>query len=475
MTCLRSIAISLLVLQAAVISRCDEPYTCDSDSVLPPGLVREIRKYAPIVNQIIDAVVYGAEQNVTYDELAKFVDTFGARPSGSQSLENSIDYMFELLRDQGLDFVHLENASVINWQRGHEEAWMVKPRKKKMDMLGLGNSIPTPHGGIEAPVLVVESFEDLEANAGKAMGKIVVFNEEFVSYSKTVKYRVQGASAAAKVGAVAALVRSVTPKSVNSPHTGYMKYDEDTTKIPTAAITIEDAELLARMQGRGIEPIVRLVMGAKSLPPAPSRNTVAEIRGQVKPDEIVLLSGHLDSWDVGQGAMDDGAGAFISWRALAILRKLGLKPRRTLRCVLWTGEEMGTAGAIAYFSRHFDHERHFMNLVMESDSGTFRPLGLGFSSSNDRARCIAAEVLRLFAPINATRLTLGASTPDLSLWIKEGIPGASLSTANEKYFIFHHTEGDTMSVLDRRELDLCTALWAAASFVFADLSVRLPR
>ncbi|KAK8763391.1 hypothetical protein V5799_033999 [Amblyomma americanum] len=383
--------------------------------------------------------------------------------------------MFELLRRRGLDFVHLENVSVVNWQRGHEEAWMVKPRQKKMDILGLGNSVPTPPGGVEAPVLVVQSFEDLEANAGKAAGKIVVFNQEFVTYSKTVKYRVQGASAAAKAGAVAALVRSVTPMSVNSPHTGYMMYDEDTTKIPTAAVTIEDAELLARLQERGIEPVVRLVMGAKSLPQAPSRNTVAEIRGQSKPDEVVLLSGHLDSWDVGQGAMDDGAGAFISWRALAVLRKLGLKPRRTLRCVLWTGEEINTAGATEYFRRHFDRERHLVNLVMESDSGTFRPLGLGFSSSNDRARCIAAEVLRLFAPINATRLTLGASAPDLSLWIKEGIPGASLSTANEKYFIFHHSEGDTMSVLDRRELDLCTAVWAAASFVFADLSVRLPR
>lgn len=351
----------------------------------------------------------------------------------------------------------------------------MKPRRKKMDMLGLGNSVATPPAGIEAPVLVVRSFEELEANADKAVGKIVVFNQEFVSYSKTVKYRVQGASAAAKAGAVAALVRSVTPMSVNSPHTGYMMYDEDTSKIPTAAITIEDAELLARLQDRGIEPVVKLVMGAKLLPPSPSRNTIAEIRGQDKPDEVVLLSGHLDSWDVGQGAMDDGAGAFVSWRALAVLRKLGLKPRRTLRCVLWTGEEINTAGALAYFSRHFDNERQFMNLVMESDSGTFQPLGLGFSSSNDRARCIAAEVLRLFAPINATRLTLGASAPDLSLWIKEGIPGASLSTANEKYFIFHHSEGDTMSVLDRRELDLCTALWAAASFVFADLSVRLPR
>lgn len=465
----------LIVFHAAVTTRSEDQYACDSDTLLPRRVVREIRSYEPIVDKIIDTVVYGDEQNVTYDELAKFVDTFGARPSGSKSLEDSIDYMFDMLRGQGLDFVHTENASVVNWQRGHEEAWITQPRLKRMDILGLGNSVSTPEGGITAPVLVVGCFEELEEKSSKAKGKIVVFNQEFVTYAKTLKYRVQGASAAAKAGAVAALVRSLTPMSINSPHTGYMTYDENTTRIPTAAITVEDAELLARLQERGSEPVVKLVMGAKSLPPAVSRNTIAELRGNSKPQEVVLLSGHLDSWDVGQGALDDGAGAFISWRALAVLRRLGLRPRRTLRSVLWTGEELHTAGALEYFRRHFTHERDLMSLVMESDSGTFRPLGLSFSGSNEQARCIVAEVLRLFTRINATRLTLGASAPDLSSWIKEGVPGASLSTANEKYFIFHHTEGDTMSVLDRHELDLCTALWAAASYVFADLSMRLPR
>ncbi|XP_049520785.1 LOW QUALITY PROTEIN: carboxypeptidase Q-like [Dermacentor silvarum] len=418
-------------------------------------------------------VVHGDEQNVTYEELATFVDTFGARPSGSKSLEDSIDYMLDVLRMHGLDSVHAEKAGVINWQRGHEEAWMMEPRMKRMDILGLGNSVPTPAGGITAPVLVVGSFKELEKKSRQ--GKIVVFNQEYVSYEDTVNYRTHGATAAAKAGAVAALVRSVTPLSINSPHTGYMEYDENTTRIPAASITVEDSELFARLQARGIEPVVKLVMRAKLLPPAVSRNTIAEIRGKSKPEEVVLLSGHLDSWDVGQGAMDDGAGAFISWRALAVLRRLGLKPRRTLRCVLWTGEEQGITGALDYFRRHFAREHHLMNLVMESDSGTFRPLGLGFSGSNGRARCIVAEVLRLFASINATQLALRASEADVSPWNEKGVPALSLSTANDKYFYFHHTEADTMSVLDRHELDLCTALWAAASYVFADLTIRLPR
>lgn len=472
---LRQLSCLLLVIHATVHSAAGDDYTCDASRVLPEKLVKEIRSYAPVVNKIIETVVRGPEQNVTYDELAKFVDTFGPRPSGSKALEDSIDYMFDLLRAQGLDFVHPENVTIMDWRRGHEEAWIVKPRLKKMNILGLGGSVPTGTEGIEAPVLVVNCFDDLKANAAKAQGKILVFNQEFVTYGKTVTYRVRGASEAARVGAVAALVRSVTPMSIYSPHTGYMTYDPDVTKIPTASITVEDAEMLARLQDRGIEPVVRLVMGAKTMPPAPSRNTVAEIRGKDNPEEVVLLSGHLDSWDVGQGAMDDGAGAFVSWRALAVLRRLGLQPRRTMRCVLWTGEEQNTLGSNQYFHRHFKREQNLMNLVMESDSGAFLPVGLGFTSSNEVARCMAAEVVRLFASINATRLILGASVPDLKLWVKQGVPAASLNTANEKYFVFHHTDGDTMSVLDRRELDLCTALYAGAAFVFADLSERLPR
>ncbi|KAL1444634.1 hypothetical protein MTO96_029736 [Rhipicephalus appendiculatus] len=424
---------AVLVLDAAVVTQSQNQYRCHGNTALPRRLVREIRSYKPIVEKIIDMVVYGAEQNVTYDELAMFVDRFGARPSGSKTLEDSIDYMVDILP----------------WAR--------------------------QQGGITAPVLVVKSFEELKRNARKAKGKIVVFNQAFVSYDKTVKYREHGATEAAKAGAVAALVRSVTPFSINSPHTGVMEYGKNTPRIPTASITLEDAELLARWQDRGIKPVIKLVMGAKRLPPGVSRNTIAEIRGRTKPKEVVAVSGHIDSWDVGQGAMDDGAGAFIAWRALAVLRRLGLRPRRTLRSILFTGEEQGITGAMDYFERHFPHERNLLNVVMESDSGTFRPLGLAFSGSNKRARCIVAEVLSLFASINATLLTLGVLEPDLEPWIKQGVPALALNTADERYFYFHHTEADTMSVLDRHELDLCTALWAAASYIFADLSIRLPR
>uniref|UniRef100_A0A6B0VBK3 Carboxypeptidase Q n=1 Tax=Ixodes ricinus TaxID=34613 RepID=A0A6B0VBK3_IXORI len=467
----------LLTCQAAGTSVPDHPpYSwCNNSTQLSDRLVAEIRGYGPVVAAIIERVMQGPEQNQTYEELANFVDRFGARMAGSRNLENAIDYVVALLERRGLDAVYTEEAEVPHWVRGNESAWLLKPRLQRLNILGLGGSVGTPPEGIMAPVLVVKSFDELRAKAHQARGKIVVFNEDYTSYPSTVAYREDGASAARQAGAVAALVRSVTPFSIGSPHTGWMTYGENNAaRIPSACITVEDAEFLERLQQRGVEMKIQLVMDAKNLPHTTSRNTVAELRGSTVPDEVVLVSGHLDSWDVGQGAMDDGGGAFIAWRALAVLRSLGLRPRRTLRCVLWTGEEEGIWGGRAYYKRH-QREAPNMNVVMESDMGTFRPLGLMLASANPTARCMAEHVLGLMGALNATRLRLGDDGPDTKQWVERGVPGATLDTANEKYFYFHHTDGDTMTVEDPVNLDLCTAFWAAVAFVFADLSERLPR
>ncbi|XP_037500265.1 carboxypeptidase Q [Rhipicephalus sanguineus] len=479
MACPSAVLQLLLLLAAGAAWAADDQqvYTCNATQLLSPELVAEIRSYAPVVQSIIDYVLRGPERNRTYEELAKFVDRFGARISGSRNLENAIDYMVELLGRQELDRVYTERVAVPHWVRGNESAWIVRPRMQKLNMLGLGGSVGTSPNGITAPILVVRSFEELQSNASKARGKVVVFDEEFVSYGRTVEYRENGAAAAERAGAVAALVRSVTPFSIGSPHTGWMNYERGEPRIPCASITVEDAQLLRRLQDRGIEVHVHLIMDAQNLPLTTSRNTIAELKGTTMPDEVVLVSGHLDSWDVGQGAMDDGGGAFISWRALALLRRLGLRPRRTLRALLWTGEEEGVWGGRAYYERHGGRPeaRRLLNLVMESDLGTFRPLGLRLAATDPRARCMAAQVLRLFGSINATQLTLGPDGPDIQPWVDAGVPGASLDTANKEYFYFHHTDGDSMTVEDPTNLDLCTALWAASAFVFADLSERLPR
>ncbi|XP_067039144.1 carboxypeptidase Q-like isoform X1 [Acropora muricata] len=433
----------------------------------------EVASHQEDAQKIIDFLTKGPGKGEVYNRLASFVDTFGNRVAGSSNLERSIDYVLAELKKDGLDNVHGENVMVSHWVRGKESAQMIMPRNQTIALLGLGSSVGTPTDGITAEVLVVTSFDDLRAKAPEVKGKIVVFNEKWVNYPVTVAYRSKGASEVAKLGGLASLIRSVTPFSIYSPHAGQQSYEKGVRKIPTACITIEDAEMMARMTARGTKVVVNVKMEAKSLPPAVSRNTVAEIRGSKYPEQVVLVSGHLDSWDVGQGAMDDGAGAFISWKALSVIRQLGLKPKRTMRMVMWTAEEEGVLGAQEYYHRHKASNGNF-SLVMESDYGTFTPLGLLFKGS-EKAAAIMREVMKLLQPINASELILGPVSGDIVFWVNEGVPAGSLKTANSKYYFFHHTSGDTMAVEDPDSLDLCTALWAVVAYTVADLEDMLPR
>ncbi|XP_008579292.1 PREDICTED: carboxypeptidase Q [Galeopterus variegatus] len=283
----------------------------------------EIASYGDIAKAIINRAVYGESQNRSYERLALLVDTVGPRLSGSENLEKAIRIMYQNLQENGLDNVHLEPVKIPHWERGEESAVMLEPRIHKMSILGLGSSVGTPPEGITAEALVVTSFDELQRRAPEARGKIVVYNQPYVNYSRTVQYRILGAFEAAKAGALASLIRSVASFSIYSPHTGIQEYQEGVPKIPTACITVEDAEMMSRMASRGIKIIIQLKMGAKTYPDADSFNTVAEITGRKYPEQVVLVSGHLDSWDVGQGAMDDGGGAFISWEALSLIKDLG--------------------------------------------------------------------------------------------------------------------------------------------------------
>ncbi|XP_054897852.1 carboxypeptidase Q-like isoform X2 [Poeciliopsis prolifica] len=443
-----------------------------SNETTKKDVAAEVGRYADVAKRIIELAVFGAAQNRSYRRLADFTDAIGNRVSGSQNLEMAIKYMYNAMKQDGLD-VHLEPVKIPHWVRGKESAEMIMPRTKSLAILGLGSSVGTPPEGVEAEVLVVRSFEELKHRASEATGRIVVFNQPFISYSETVAYRSFGASEAAKVGAVATLIRSITPFSINSPHTGWQDYQEGVKRIPTACITVEDADLMWRLAQNKQKIVVRLIMGAQTLPDADSFNTVAEIRGWQHPEQVVLLSGHLDSWDVGQGAMDDGGGVMISWEALSLIKDLGLRPRRTLRAVLWTAEEPGGVGAQQYFNLHKENISNF-DLVMESDLGTFTPMGLQFLGSEE-ARKVMQEVTKLLAPINVTKLETDAEGMDIFLWMQAGVPGASLHVEDSRYFWFHHTEGDTMSVQDPHDMDLCSALWAVVAYVVADLEDMLPR
>lgn len=338
-------------------------------------------------------------------------------------------------------------------------------------MLGLGGSIATPPGGIRAEVLVVSSYDELEARADEAGGRIVLFDVPFTTYGATVQYRAGGAIAAAKVGAVASLVRSVTPNSQQTPHTGNSSYEDGVRKIPHAAITVEDSELIHRMQDRGERVEVLLKMEAETLPDAPSRNVMAEIVGSEFPNEVVVFGGHIDSWDVGQGAMDDAGGVVAAWEAIRLMKKLGLRPRRTIRAVGWTSEENGGPGGPTYASDHAD-EDHV--LAMESDAGTFKPLGFGFTGS-DRAFEMITDIATLLDPIGSGTITRGGGGADIGPLMATGVPGMGLNVDGTKYFWYHHTDADTIDKLDPDEVALCVATMAVIAYIVADMPERLPR
>jgi carboxypeptidase Q len=426
--------------------------------------------------QAADSLIGAATgDSAAYVRLGRLVDTFGHRLSGSASLEAAIDWILSEMKTDGLQNVRGERVMVPHWVRGAESADLVKPRMAPLRMIGLGGSVGTPKGGITAPVLVVNSFDDLRSRASEARGKIVLFDAPFTSYRETVHYRVESASAAARAGAVASLIRSVAPFSIRSPHTGVMHYDSTVGRIPAAALSVEDAEMLHRFQDRRQPVVVRLRMGARTLPDASSRNVVAEVTGRDRPDEVVVLGGHIDSWDVGQGAMDDGGGAVAAWEAVRLIHRLGLRPRRTIRVVLWTNEENGGMGALAYRDAHAGQlENHV--LAMESDNGAFTPYGFRFSGS-DAALARVQQVAALLQPIGANKVSREKESPeaDIAPLVERGVPGVGLDVERSRYFWFHHSDGDTLDKLDPAELARCVAAMAVMAYVVADLPDPLAR
>lgn len=427
-----------------------------------------------VFGRIPDRIVAAStNSDFAFNRLATLCDTFGPRLSGSTNLEAAIDWVLRELRSDGFENARGEEVMVPHWVRGEESAELIEPRAHRMAMLGLGGSVGTPPEGITAEVLVVDGFEDLQRRASEATNRIVLFDLPFTDYGTTVSIRVRGAIEAARLGAKASLIRSVGSYSMQTPHTGMMRYDPAVSRIPHAAITIEDAAMLHRMQKRGQRVVVRLKMDARDLPQAKSRNVVAEIPGREHPEEIVLVSGHIDSWDVGQGAMDDGGGVLIAWESLRVIKKLKLQPRRTLRLVLWTNEENGVAGARAYREAHKAELPNHV-LAIESDRGPFTPKGFAFTGGN-LAMGYVRQFSRLLAPLNAAYIESGADGTDILSLIPDGVPCMDLLVEPSKYFWFHHTHADTVDKLNSADLNLGIAAVAVMAYAVADYPVRLPR
>lgn len=417
--------------------------------------------------------------------LSELCDGIGHRLSGSKALEKAVRWAQQRMQEDGLDRVWLQPVRVPHWVRGEESAVMVEPGPQTLSILGLGRSVGTPRSGITADVVVAGSFREFAAMPDDAIrGKIVLWDVPFTNYGATVRYRGAGARRAAARGAVATLVRSVGPVSLRTPHTGSMSaYVDSFPKIPGAAVSIEDAAMMRRLLERGERVRVRLRMEARTLADALSHNVIGEIRGRELPDEVVLVGGHLDSWDVGQGAHDDGGGCVISMEALRLIRALDLRPRRTLRVVLWTNEENGLRGAEAYRdSLHSAAGRHVA--AIESDGGVEAPIGFAVqinranSDSVDAARtALAVERMRplgaLLQGLGAQRVTDNGGGADIGPLMEQGVPGIAHRTVGTHYFDWHHTASDMMDKVDPTELRQNVAAMTVMAWMLADMPGRL--
>jgi hypothetical protein len=440
--------------------------------VLPSFLLAQdtqnlTEKYRETAGKLIDAAL---ADNGGMDKLSYLCDRIGNRLSGSPALEKAIAWAAAQMKQDGLVNVVTPAVKVPHWVRGNESASIIEPVNKPLTILGLGGSIATPKKGITAGVVPVSTFEELDKKGKAIEGKIVLFNVPYEGYGRTVTFRTAGASRAARLGAVAMLVRSITPVSLQSPHTGALEYAPGIPKIPAAAVTIEDATLMQRLVDAGNNVVVHLEMEARTLPDADSANVIGEIPGSEKPEEIVVIGGHIDSWDVGAGAQDDGSGIVTALQAAYLIHKLGLQPRRTLRVVFWTNEENGGMGGEAYRDWVGDQIKNHMAAI-EMDGGAEKPAGFGISGRSEMQGMLARlrEIGKLLDRIDAGSIQPGGGGADIAPLMRDGVPGLAVRTSGAHYFDWHHTRADTTDKVKLEDLRANIAAMAVMAYILADM------
>ena len=423
-----------------------------------------------------------AEETVSqgaWRKVAWLSDRIGARLSGTPQAEQAVTWALDEFRRDGLARVRAEKVMVPRWIRGAIDARVTAPVSQPLAALALGMSVGTPEAGLEAEVVEVDSFEAMRALGDKVRGRIVLFNRvtradpHGAGYGENGNLRYRGPSEAARQGAVAVLVRSLGTQTARLPHTGSLGYLDDAPRIPAAAIAAEDADLIHRLLLGGDPVRVSLRLGCKTLEDVASANVVAELRGRTRPDEIVLIGAHLDSWDVGTGATDDGAGVAITMEAMRLLRTLGLRPKRTVRAVLFMNEENGVRGGRAYAA---DHEAELAQHVaaIESDSGAGRPLGFNIDAGDgglDLMRALAQPL----AGLGVLDIRAGHTGTDIGPMRPKGVPTLSLQQDMTHYFDWHHTEADTLDKVDAGELARNAVAMAYIAWALADSDATLPR
>ena len=426
------------------------------------------------IDKTYDRLIKGAfSSSDGMTQLTSLCDDIGHRLSGSKELEEAVKWGAAEAKKIGLENIRLQPVMVPNWKRGNESLELLHPKNEKMPMLGLGMSVGT-NGFMEGEVHVFSSFEDLQ-KVDQVNDKIVLFNAPFTTYGKTVRYRSQGANKAAEKGAKAVLVRSVTPSSLQSPHTGGLRYKNE-KKIPAAAISIEDAERLARWYNRGIVPQVKLYMEAEQFPDAQSHNVLADIKGVTYPQQVVVIGAHLDSWDVGQGAQDDGAGVVIVLQAAKLIKSLQQPPKRTIRVILYTNEENGLKGAQEYANSVTDPTTHFA--AIEADIGAGAPSHFSYQLPKamkiedfDPLKKALKPVTDSLKEIGMGELQEGYSGADIGRLVNKGVIGFGLRMNTDGYWPIHHTHADTIDKISPENLQKNIAAMAILAWSLANVEL----
>ena len=453
-----------------------------------------------------DRILQAAETDEDgYAALTYLCDHVGKRLSGTPQLNTAIAWGADLMRKAGLQNVKVQPVMVPRWVRGSESGAMTTSGpgavNRPLHMLGLGMSVGTPAAGITAPVVFVPSFAALDAMTEEQVkGKIVVYNPGWHGYGVNTQYRTYGASRAAAKGAVAMLVRSATGLAMQIPHTGTLMYDAKGPKIPAAAISVEDALMIERLCKEG--PVtVHLQMDAHMEADVEAGNVMGEIVGSEHPEQVVSIGGHIDSWDVGQGAQDDGSGIMAAYQAVALIHKLGLNPKRTIRLVFWVNEENGGAGGRAYRTMVGD-EIHDQVAAIEMDGGAEKPLGMGYGSAGGPRRprtaadvtgaaaptgpdasalpadvkqslAVMQDIVSMLGTIGADTVLPGGGGSDIEPLVADGVPALSPRTVGTHYFDWHHTEADTLDKVDPVEFRKNAAMLSVVAYVLADMDGRL--
>jgi carboxypeptidase Q len=445
-------------------------------SAWPPELITKLEK-------LRDAAL---SSDYAWRQVAHLSENIGPRISGSPQAEQAVEYVAAELRNLGLE-VKLEKVMVPHWVRGEERAALtVFPGQapgttQKIVLTALGNSAATPADGLTAEVVVVNNYDELAAlGREKVAGRIVLFNEifdkrmtaqgyAFAAYGNAVEYRENGARAAQRLGAVASLIRSVGNADYRLPHTG----DSVAAGIPAAAVSAEDAELLADLAHQG-RVMMHLVLTPQTLADALSYNVIADLKGSEHPEQIVVVSGHLDSWDLGTGAIDDGAGVAVAMQAANLCKQLGLRPRRTLRVIAWMNEESGGRGARAYAE---DYKADLANHVgaIESDGGADHLVGFDGSFKREMAEALK-PVSKVLEAIGAGLFIPGGEGgSDVGKMIPAGVPTFGLMQDSRTYFNYHHTAADTLDKIHSHELAENAAAMAVLAYALADMPQFSPR